>query len=793
MTATYRLQIHKDFTFADLLQAVGRLHDLGITHLYLSPILESVPGSVHGYDGTDFAAISAERGGDAGFRALCDKIRALTPPMKVILDIVPNHMAADTHNPYWNDVLKNGPASPFWTFFDLRVPPNKKIQIPVLGDTLENVLKKGELKLKNGALHYYDIVLPLAPGSEHETDIRKALGKQHYEPVFWRTARDRIDYRRFFDITGLIALRVEDDAVRDRVHARLFDLLAREPLIDTLRVDHIDGLSDPAGYLGWLSQKAPHVLVEKILSGDEALRRDWKIDGTTGYEFINRLNLLMTDKAGFDTLENHWRAHIQPAWKDFHAAVVQGKQDALRLLFSAELKRLVELTTGPGGNPSEAELFWTGLTVGLPVYRTYAYSSAPDAEDRRRIMQACRKAESIYGQPFEQAAAKYLDTVLNPRADRQFQALREWQQLSGPVMAKGLEDTAHYRYMPLAALNEVGCEPVFDAREDFYAWATQRGACWPRTLNATSTHDTKRSEDVRARLYGLSAMPDAWTDFADKAAAMNASFNPPDKPTEYLFYQSLLGIWPLDGTPDDALAARLKTYMLKAVKEAKTATSWLDPDPAYEGRLEQFISAAMAHPPFLKLAGDFMERLSPLGALNGLTSVAMKILTPGIPDFYQGMERWDFSLVDPDNRRPVIYKDVPRTKAPVSLLGHWRDGEIKHWLTHRLLQIRRERNWLRERFTLSALPVAGRDAQSVVAFMAEKGDERLIVVLPRNNMAASDTLRLPALDIEIQLPDLTQTHDLLAQEAVSLADLRAPAARLQDFPLLIAAAKAPRP
>lgn len=795
---TYRLQISKDFTLGDLLPVVDYLHDLGVTHLYLSPLLESVPGSSHGYDGLDFAAISKERGGEDAFRALHDKLSSMDRPLRILLDMVPNHLASSTKNPYWYDVLEKGRASTYWPVFDLRLNDGQKIQLPILGDRLEDVLSRGEIKRsdKDGqdSLYYWDMHLPLDSATTGEQDIAKLLQAQHYELVHWNTTKDHLSYRRFFDVTDLIGVRVEDDAIRNLTHRKLFDLAAAYPLIDGFRVDHVDGLADPTAYVQWLSQTMPRVWVEKILAPDEALRPDWPAQGTTGYEFIHRLNQIMVDENGFKAIEDFWRDQVEPAWPDFPAAVAQGKHEVLQTLFPAELKRLVDLTAETEKDRELAAYFWTGVTVGLDVYRIYAYRIPPGPEDRQRIENACARARQRYGIMYEQAEARFLPGLLTPQTDAQFQALHEWQQLSGPVMAKGLEDTAHYRYAPLIALNEVGCEAQLTETGPaaFFNWVNKRGAALPATMNSTSTHDTKRSEDVRARLYALSAMPDQWLDFYSAAVKMTPDGI--DRRTRYFFYQTLLSVWPLNHAIDQPFKERMQACMQKSVREAKRETSWLAPDKAYEDRLRGFINATLGNPAFIALTKAFQEKLAPMGALNSLTVHILKLLSPGVPDLYQGTEGWDFSLVDPDNRRPVDYaynvamlaetlafEKANGIRATMDhLLDHWTTGGIKQWLTHRLIRMFRKE-------AMQPLKMTGQNADRFIACR----NSRLLLILPRN-AEASSTLRLSAASVEglnLNVSDglLTGFHDALTNAALPAADIRRPAKLLQDFPLLIAA------
>ncbi|MDB5478336.1 MAG: treY, partial [Alphaproteobacteria bacterium] len=655
MNATYRVQLTKDFTLRDVAALADYFQALGISHLYLSPVFSSTPGSLHGYDGIDFNAISEERGGEEGLRALDRRMQE--KGMKLLLDIVPNHMAADTTNPYWYDVLAKGPNSEFWGFFDMRLVEGKKIRLPVLGDGLERLVRQGDIKLTGLGnkieVQYYDTIFPLRresvtalEGKDIENfpadKMLQLLSEQHYELADWREVSDNVSYRRFFDVSGLIGLRVEDENVYAQTHRKLFEILKAMPSIDGVRVDHIDGLADPGAYLELLKQNIDHIWVEKILSPGETMVADWPVMGTSGYEFTQNLNQLLIDREGFAGIEKFWRENVQDKWSDFGDCVRQSKELVLDRLFSAERERLVNLLAMDEADKDDARKFWTGLTVGLPIYRIYYQEGGLTEDDRNWINEACRRARE-WDIDFEGLEKQYLPRLLSAETPEVKQALREWAQLSGPAMAKGLEDTSHYRYTPLAALNEVGCGPELEENgaDTFYRFINERVKSYPYGLNTTSTHDTKRSEDARHRLYALAEMPREWAGFYRAAATINNKYKAdvdrksvPGPETEYFLYQAILCAWPLDDEEKDGFKSRLQQYMEKSLREAKLETNATENNTAYENAVKEFVAAVLQDDEFAGLAKDFVQRLILCGAATSLTVMALKILSPGVPDIY---------------------------------------------------------------------------------------------------------------------------------------------------------------
>lgn len=744
--ATYRLQLNKDFTFHDAAAIVPDIAALNISHLYLSPVFQSVPGSMHGYDVEDFSRLSEERGGEEGFARLHQA--AKDAGLKIILDIVPNHMGIAGENPYWFDVLAKGRASPYWKLFDMRVPEGGKLHLPVLAADMAGMVEAGAIK---GERHKkfgmgFSVSGRFFPAREEDSaaletwldnpvaaDLLNILENQHYKFVIWTESTEVINYRRFFDIMDLAAVRVEDEEIFNLSHEYLFQLACKYEAIDGVRVDHVDGLSDPGDYVRKLSQHFNNIWVEKILGPSEQLPESWPVKGTTGYEFIDLMNQVFVDPSGLKILETYWQHKLEPKWESFHACVLESKSEALRTLFSSELKRIVQMTATTTDEGEQAELFWSALTICLPVYRTYAGSEDLSEDDKEFIEAALEEAGSVFGPAFAASRDRFLQRLLSPASDKDAQAVREWQQLSGPSMAKGLEDTAHYRYTPLAALNEVGCEPRHNALtgDEVIRKLDKETRLHPGRLVASSTHDTKRSEDARCRLYALSEEPEQWLSFFESAVKLNQPLKRGfdlRPATEYFLYQALVASWPLDHGVTDEYADRVVVYMQKSCRENRTETSWLKQSGEYEGQVEKFVRAILRHDPFLKLMADCMPSIESKGALNSLAALTLKIFSGAVPDFYQGMEVWNFSLVDPDNRRKVDYKairtlseSVKKDEAQISrveflkqLVKNWKTGAIKLWLTRTLLHIRQDN--IDTDMRLRPVEITGKQSAGILAY-----------------------------------------------------------------------------
>lgn len=634
MTSTYRVQLTPDFGFSDLARLAGYLRELGVGHVYLSPILQAVPSSSHGYDVIDHSRIRAEFGGLDRLRDLV--AHDLKPiDLGLIVDIVPNHMTVpepESANAQLWSALRDGPASPYARWFDLQWP----VDLPVLGDEEGGLVVDGTQLQGTGTapvdrtgrppvLRYHEHEFPIRSGTE-DLPLPELLAAQHYRLVNWRESPG---YRRFFDVSSLIGLRVEDPAVFDETHAVILALV-EEGVIDGLRVDHPDGLADPRGYLRRLrSQVEGPLWVEKILIGDERLPEDWPCDGTTGYDVLNMITRLFVDPAARDSLVGTFSRHTGVP-EDYEAVRYAAKKHVIELFFRGEVDRL---TAALGETTLRGAV--VELLAAMPVYRAYVNPGEQPPEESVRIIQAA--ARDAASRTDSDAVAKVANLVLHGPAE----AVTRFQQTCGPVMAKGVEDTALYRWFPLACLNEVGGEPdrFGVSPAEFHEFAA---ALPPRTMTTLSTHDTKRSEDVRARLAVLSELSEEWALAVDSWAAA-VRFDPK---LDYLGWQMLMAAWPI--SPE-----RFTKYLLKAAREAKTAISWQNREPGYENGIKEFANQA------IDICGysvaSFTAVVDRYARINSLGQKVVQLLMPGIPDVYQGNEITDFSLVDPDNRRPVDF------------------------------------------------------------------------------------------------------------------------------------------
>jgi (1->4)-alpha-D-glucan 1-alpha-D-glucosylmutase len=747
--STYRLQFNRDFRFMDALRIVDYLHELGITDVYASPILAARPGSVHGYDVTDPTQLNPELGTPEEFDELCRALQA--KGMGLLLDIVPNHMAASLDNPWWFDVLEKGEASAYAQFFDVNWQ-SKKVLLPILATPYGQALDNHELvlRMENGrpVIQYCDHKLPVAAGAESISwdAVDRVLAKQHYRLAYWRKAADSINYRRFFDISDLIGLRIERDEVFEATHGFVLKLFS-EGKVTGLRIDHIDGLLDPAQYLERLPQT--YVVTEKILAGNEQLPRDWRAQGTTGYDFLNLVNGAFIDREGFHKMEKTY-AEFTGSAKTYTEIFRENKRKVMKELFEGELNALVHRLTELSEDDRHArdlrseelrEAF-ISVTASLPIYRTYIRSEQVCGTDRAYIEDAVTAGGSgpafdflrrlLLIQPawyIQHRKPEYLDFVMR------------WQQFTGPVMAKGLEDTTFYVHNPLVSGNEVGGDcngpDVYFGVDELHRRNLARQARWPHTMNASSTHDTKRSEDVRARINVLSEVPDEWKHCLQRWTRMHAGSRGPAPNEQILIYQTMLGAWPIE--PE-----RLKQYVTKALREGKVHTSWIDVNEDYERGVLSFVDSLYTNERFLKDFHPLQEKLAYFGALGSLAQLVLKMTSPGVPDLYRGTELWDLSLADPDNRRPIDFSSRPdmlnglqRNADPASLLKHWPDGRLKMFATSKLLHFRRDHPDLFTNGEYIPLHVTGARAEHVIAFARHLQDAWCIVAVSR--MCASLT------------------------------------------------------
>lgn len=751
--ASYRLQLNSGFTFADALAVLPYLEALGITDVYVSPILEAQAGSTHGYDTTSHLRLNPDLGGESGFIAFSDAIRRLG--MRLLVDFVPNHMAIDTaRNDWWRDVLAQGEASDHAAAFDIDWSPPwpelaGKVLLPLLGDDPEVALEQGKLVVEPDALVYADDRFPLRADSPPAAEPRQVLQAQYYRLASWREALWRINYRRFFDVNRLIGIRVEEPDVFERVHRFIGSLIAAGR-VDGLRLDHIDGLYDPAAYLQRLSAfvarcgRDPRTFpihVEKILAPGEDLPRHWPAAGTTGYEFGALLNGLFVDPAGYEALQRLYAAATGQA-AHFSAVVAGVKRQVIEALFAADLALLVDrfervaTRRGRAFDNLAVAAALIETVVAMPVYRTYVTSGGIGTEDRQRIAAVIDAATQAGADPEVAAFLRLLLLVELPGADVADFACR-FQQFTGPVMAKSLEDTAFYRHAALLSANEVGSDPRAAHVDiaDFHAAMARRRRERPGAMLATATHDSKRGEDVRARLNVLSEIPDRWQAAIARWTALNRPLRPPQlaEADVYFFYQTLVGAWPL--TPEPDFAQRLTDYMRKALREAKLHTDWHAPDHAYEKAMTAFVESVLRNAAFLDDFTQFHALVARCGALNALAQLVLKLTAPGRPDIYRGTEFWDLSLVDPDNRRPVDFsarmQALEQAESIGGLVAGWRNGRIKLHCMQRILRLRRRHRDVFASGSYRPLAVAGPAAGHAIAYCRAGAGRTVIVVAGR--------------------------------------------------------------
>jgi (1->4)-alpha-D-glucan 1-alpha-D-glucosylmutase len=754
-TSTYRLQLNLDFSFTDAAVVVPYLAALGVSHLYCSPILEAAAGSTHGYDVVEHGQVNPELGGAAGLRRLVAACRKAG--IGIVIDVVPNHMAVsapESANAAWWSVLADGPDSPYASWFDIDwcSPDNPgKIVLPILADPLAACLAAGEIAVEpdeaaGWVVRYHDHVLPVADGSADPDDVAATLDAQSYRLAWWRVAASELNYRRFCDVSSLAALRQEDPDVFEATHRLLLDAV-RSGTVDGLRVDHVDGLADPEGYLRQLSEAGGGVwtVVEKALEADEALPETWECDGTTGYDVLDRLTRLFVDPAA-EGLFEQLNAEITGAPADFTAVVHQAKLDVLDAIMHPEIERLTSLALAEA-RYARADLTGVGLREALreviaafDVYRAYvAPGGVATLEARSRVVRACEQARLRTPR-----RAGEIDLVEDLALGGNEEFCVRFQQVCAAVMAKGVEDTAFYRYPRMIALNEVGGAPgVFpsfpaghprSAAAEFHEANVNTQRSWPLTMTTLSTHDTKCSEDVRARLAVITEDPRGWADVARRLLRIgerhaDAERGWPDRPTAYLLLQTLVGAWPLP-------VERARSFALKAVRQAKVHTSWANPNPGYESALVNYIEAVLDDRDFTAELERHLAPVVELGWQNSLAQKLLQLTCPGVPDVYQGQELWDYSLIDPDNRRPVNFGERARLLADLGTETVQRrppalddTGAAKLLVVSRALRARREHSeWFGAEASYRPLWAAGSAAEHVVAFTRA---ESVVTVVPR--------------------------------------------------------------
>ncbi len=816
--ATYRLQFREGMDFERAAELVPYLARLGVSHLYASPLFQAVSGSTHGYDVTDHGKLDESLGGMDAFRRLSGALREAG--LGLILDIVPNHMAASPENPWWRDVLRHGADSPYAGHFDIDWSA-PRLLLPFLGQPYGKALAGDELTLGREAdglvLRYYEHAFPLDPrtwplvlgqagagppeGPSAEAPARFArwaadpanatalderlaqLSRdralvdrvhvaQPWRLAYWRAGRDALTYRRFFEITGLVGVRVEEERVFDDVHRFLFALLEAGH-VNGLRIDHVDGLADPAGYLAQLKEKAPGhppIWVEKILAPDEELPGEWPVEGTTGYEFGRLAADVLTNPGG--------AAEVTAAYHDFigaapapKAMLVEAKREILTWNLAAELEALTGLAgaavagdqTARDWGPDTLRRALVALACAMPVYRTYLTGDDAAGADAAILANVEHEARQTAGLEDPAAVSDLVRLVRSgtgPAADR----LRvRFQQTTGALMAKAMEDTLFYRYNRLVSANEVGGEldPLGIEPAAFHRAIAGRAARQPLGLNATATHDTKRGEDARMRIAAIAEMPGAWRAAVADWDARLAGAAAPDAEMRWLFYQALLGVW--EPGEREELAQRLSEFMLKAAREAKLATSWTAQNAEYEARLSGFVERALGDDGFAAAFEAHARPFIAAGARKSLVQTALKLMLPGVPDIYQGTAWADLSLVDPDNRRPVDFEARQVALERPARADRFNAANMS--LIQRLLALRAELPELFASGAYSPLEVASAGGRYLGAMRAHDGAAVVILAElspPASRDAAEPRFRLPlewrAAAFETVWPDAQAPH-----------------------------------
>ncbi len=743
-TSTYRLQIRKEFTLDDAAELTGYLRDLGVGAIYLSPILQSTAGSAHGYDTTDVTRVDTDRGGAKGLQAVLRT--AECEGLDVVIDLVPNHLgiAESQQNPAWWDVLKLGRESAYARWFDIDWSRGR-VLLPILGD-------EQTLTLADDELHYYDHRFPLTPGSWSPGDSPEDVhARQHYELVHWSRGNSELNYRRFFAVTTLAGVRVEDPEVYDATHALVREWVAAG--VAGLRIDHPDGLVDPGDYFRRLRELAPEawITAEKILEPGERLPADWPVQGTTGYDAMREVNGVFIDPGH----EAELTALYQRLTGDrltIAEHIERGKRMVVTELLVAELRRMAALVP----EVADAHAALAEIAVAFAVYRSYL-PAGTEHLDRAMALATERNPELA-------AAIEALGPRLHDEHD---ELARRLQQLSGATLAKGIEDTAYYRYARFAALNEVGGDPaeLGIAPAAFHTAQLTRQEEQPESMTALSTHDTKRGEDVRARLAVLAEIPDVWAAFAERFLSATAI---PNRAFGYFLAQTLVGVGPIERD-------RQHAYAEKAIREASDGTTWTAPDEAFEAAVHAAVNLAYDDPSLRAAWEAIVAQVTPPGWSNALGQKLVQLTMPGIPDVYQGTELWEDSLVDPDNRRPV---DYAVRRARLATVAHERpavdaSGGAKLLVTSRALQARRDRPELF--YGYRALTASGIAADHLLAF--DRGGAITVTTRLPVGLAAAGGWRDTVLELDGSYRDaltgaefagVTAVGDLLVTYPVAL-------------------------
>jgi len=843
-SSTYRLQLHRGFSFEDAGKVADYLHALGISHVYCSPYFQAVPGSTHGYDVVDHQTVNKELGGEEGHKRFCGRLKELG--LGQVLDIVPNHMAVGMHNRYWWDVLENGPSSRYATWFDIDWRPMEmklqdKVLLPVLDDQYGRVLSAGDFKVEHNSerfqVRYKDNLFPVAPRSlsivlskaaeyarndtlnfiadsfsrlpspeSNHLEVAKArhrdktviyallkrlceedpevvpaiaravkeleedydaldemLNQQQYRLAHWKMADHELGYRRFFDVNTLVGLRMERGHVFDTTHRRILEWLGTG-VLDGVRVDHPDGLRDPEQYFNWLRSRAPDawIVAEKILEPGEFLRESWPIEGTSGYDFLNVCNSLLAYGEGLKELTGIYRDFTSEPI-DFETLVHEKKLNVELETLGSDVNRLTSLFVEICENNRDRRDYTRAeirralreVAACFAVYRTYVVPERDHilSEDRAQIDQAVSQAKKRTNDP-DPGILDFIGEVLalRSRGGLETEFLSRFQQFTSPVMAKGVEDTAFYCFNRMIGLNEVGGGPDSNGTTvgEFHNYCAKMQATHPLTMTTLSTHDTKRADDVRARLAVITEIPGRWRAAVNRWSRANGKFRTgkyPDRNTEYLLYQTMVGAWPISKD-------RLLAYMEKGTREAKQATSWAQPNKEFEQALKIFIEAILESQGFVSELENFVGRVLEAGRINSLAQTLLKNTAPGVPDTYQGSELWDLSLVDPDNRRPVDY-DLRRAMLSElqgdmdvdEVMRRMDSGMPKLCVVHNALRVRREHpEWFGAEAAYTPIAGEGSKNEHLIAYL--RGDS-VAVFVPRwplrlaGNWAATTVELLP--------------------------------------------------
>jgi len=871
--STYRLQLHKNFTFDDATSIVDYLKSLGVTHVYTSPYLQAAPGSTHGYDVVDHRRVNEELGGAEGHERFCKRLNELG--LGQVLDIVPNHMSLGEQNRYWWDVLENGTSSRYASFFDIdwnsaEERLRDKVLVPILADQYGHVVSEGGIKVvRRGATFTVEAAgqaLPVAPESlfailNRAADYAKSdtlnflaasygrlpypdlsdrrttlarhrdkgvlyrlldricgeeagvceavdravkelnanpdaldafLSQQHYRLAYWKTADQQLGYRRFFDVNTLIGLRVEREYVFDETHALIVKWL-KQGMLDGVRIDHPDGLRDPLQYCQRLRDRAPEAWIvgEKILEPGEFLRGSWPIQGTSGYDFLNAAMNVLVKPEGLRDLGRYY-AKFTGESTDFPTIVHDKKIAVAQEALGSDVNRLTNIFVDVCESHREQRDFTRAeirraireVAACFSVYRTYVMPDREEItdEDRQVIDRAIQCAKDNR-QDIDSALFDFMSDVLQlkVRGANEGEFVYRFQQFTSPVMAKGVEDTAFYCFNRLIALNEVGSDPSHDGMSltQFHEYNTTMQHTHPESMTSLGTHDTKRSDDVRARLLVLSEVQKVFAQTVRRWSKHNAHYRTgefPNRGTQWFLYQTMIGAWPIGGD-------RLREYMQKAMREAKVRTSWVANNEAYENAVNKFIDAILADEGFVAELEEFVANILFAGRINSLSQTLMKHTAPGVPDLYQGGELWDLSLVDPDNRRPVEYGRRRQLLAELegldvaTVMERMDEGLPKLWVIQRALRLRERRpEWFGPEADYLPMTANGTKSGHVIAY--RRGDN-VLTVAPRFWM----TLRGDWGDTSLAFPEGSwknvMTNKMMQGGTMRLGEL------LREFPVAL--------